>query len=81
MLNRILGPDDQDVRREQKIRGEQLPEFDAIRRYLGPAGCYSRSEDNGWFFTGVLLNKQARYVDGSLPTAVTASREDSGSEN
>ena len=37
-LNRLLGPDDEDVLREQKIDGSQLPDFQAVRRYLGPAG-------------------------------------------
>ena len=32
-------------------------EGDAVRRYLGPAGVYVRSEDNGWYVAGCLLSK------------------------
>ena len=35
--------------REQKIDGRQLPDYEAVRRYLGPAGMFLRSEDDGWF--------------------------------
>jgi hypothetical protein len=76
MLNRLMGPEDKDVLRKQSIDGSQLPEFEAVRRYLGPGGGYSRTEDDGWFVSGVLLNKQALYLDGSEASAVTASRPD-----
>ena len=33
------------------------PEFDLVRRYLGPSGLFTKSEDNGWFITGCLLTK------------------------
>jgi hypothetical protein len=68
-LNRLLGPDDPDVLREQKIEGGRLPDFQAVRRYLGPAGLFMRSEQDGWFISGVLLDKQALYVDGLGPSA------------
>jgi hypothetical protein len=65
------------VLRKQRIDGSNLPEFEAIRAYLGPAGGYMRSEPNGWYVTGVLLNKQAQNSDSSEASAVTAEREDS----
>ena len=73
MLNRMMGPEDKDVLRKQSIDGSQLPEFEAVRRYLGPGGGYSRTEQDGWYVSGVLLNKQALYLDGSPSSAVTAS--------
>jgi hypothetical protein len=76
VLNRLLGPEEKDVLREQKINGAQMPEYDAVRRYFGPAGCFLRTEDDGWYATGVLLNKQANYLDSSQSPAVTASRDD-----
>jgi hypothetical protein len=59
--------------REQSIDGSKLPDFQAVRRYLGPAGLFSRSEDDGWFMTGVLLNKQALVADGGDPSAAEPS--------
>ena len=44
LLNRLLGPEDEDVLREQQIDGSQLPDFEAVRRYLGPAGLFLRIE-------------------------------------
>ena len=68
-LNRLLGPDDEDVLREQKIDGSQLPDFQAVRRYLGPAGLFLRSEQDGWYATGALLDKHAHYADGLEPSS------------
>jgi hypothetical protein len=59
LLNRLLEPEEEGVMREQVIDGSQLPEFQVVRRYLGPAGLYVRSEDDGWAITGCLLDKQA----------------------
>jgi hypothetical protein len=43
--------------REQKIDGHLLPDFQVVRRYLGPAGLFSRNDDDGWLFTGFMLHK------------------------
>ncbi len=59
VLNRLLGPDEKGILREQQIDGSKMPDFDAVRRYLGPAGVYVRSEDDGWFIAGCLLSKDA----------------------
>lgn len=59
VLNRLLGPDEKGILREQQIDGSKMPDFDAVRRYLGPAGVYVRSEDDGWFVAGCLLSKDA----------------------
>jgi hypothetical protein len=50
---------DEGVVRKQRIDGSALPNFEAVRRYLGPAGRVLQSERDGWFFTAALLNKQA----------------------
>ena len=57
-LNSLLGPEDEDVLREQEIDGSQMPEYQVVRRYLGPAGLFLQTEKNGWFITGCLLNKE-----------------------
>lgn len=45
--------------RKQRVDGTSLPSFEAVRRYLGPAGHVVRSDKDGWFITGALLNKEA----------------------
>ncbi len=72
LLNRILGPDEKDVLRKQSIDGRRLPDFQAVRRYLGPTGNFMRTEEDGWYVGGVLLDKHALYVD-QTPTPIASS--------
>ena len=58
-LNAVLGENEDDVLRPQKIDGSKLPNFEAVRRYLGPAGTVVRSEKNGWFLIAFMLNKES----------------------
>jgi len=62
LLNRMFTQDEDEyegILREQKIDGQELPPFEMVRRYFGPAGTLVRSEDNGWFIVGATLSKQA----------------------
>ena len=62
LLNRLMTqPDDEDedILRQQKIDGRQLPAFEMVRRYFGPAGTIIRSEEDGWFVVGASLSKLA----------------------
>lgn len=67
ILNRLLGSDEEGVTREQQIDGSKMPEFQAVRRYLGPAGLYARpiyaqqgsKTEIGWLVVGCLLTKEA----------------------
>lgn len=45
--------------RQQKVDGALLPDFEAVRRYFGPHGRVVRSDQDGWFITGAILNTQA----------------------
>jgi hypothetical protein len=45
--------------RHQKIEGKNMPEYDVVRHYLGPAAFVGTSEPNGWFFRGFLLTKES----------------------
>lgn len=45
--------------RTQQLDGRKLPEYDRVRRYLGPAGIFVNSLEDGWFATGFFLSKQA----------------------
>lgn len=60
LLNELLGPDEKGILREQQIDGTKMPDFDAVRRYLGPSGMFVRSEENGWYMGGCLLSKDMR---------------------
>lgn len=58
VLNRLAaGDDEEEVVRKQQIDGTKMPEFDAVKKYLGPAGFFVISEDDGWLVTGCLLKK------------------------
>jgi hypothetical protein len=63
LLNQLLGPDEKGILREQQIDGTKMPEFDAVRRYLGPSGMYVQSEGEGWYMAGCLLNKTVRLAE------------------
>lgn len=61
LLNRMLTPpdvEDEGILREQKIDGRELPDFEMVRRYFGPAGTVVRSDADGWFVVGATLSKQ-----------------------
>jgi hypothetical protein len=45
--------------RKQRIAGSRLPDFEMVRRYLGPAGRVLRSEQDGWTYTDAMLQKEA----------------------
>ena len=45
--------------RKQRVDGASLPEFEAVRRYFGPHARVVRSDPDGWFITGAMLNKEA----------------------
>ena len=55
LLNTLLGPEERGVLREQQIRGEELPPYEQIRHYFGPAGAFVQTRDDGWFLSGALL--------------------------
>lgn len=74
LLNRLLGSDEDGVLRQQQIDGEKLPEYQVVRRYLGPAGIYVHSADDGWMVTGVMLSKDQVYdAQFQRPAITTAS--------
>jgi hypothetical protein len=58
-LNALFGEGDEESLREQKIDGSNLPDFDTVRRYFGPAGLTVHTEDNGWYIVGFSLDKQS----------------------
>ncbi len=57
VLNAVLGTGRRHELREQQIDGSELPDFEVVRRYLGPAGTVVTSEADGWFIKGAMLTK------------------------
>jgi hypothetical protein len=59
VLNRVLGSGEEGVTREQELDASKLPDYQAVRRYLGPAGFFVKTEPNedGWYVVGTLLRK------------------------
>ena len=66
-LNRLFGPEEKGVLREQQIRGDKMPDYDKVRVYLGPAGLFVQSEDNGWFVAGCVVKKPAGGMEAAGP--------------
>lgn len=59
LLNSLLGEGKEGVMRTQQIDGSKLPDYDSVRRYLGPAGMSLTTEPEGWMLTGFTLVKEA----------------------
>ncbi|NUQ61364.1 MAG: hypothetical protein HUU20_02680 [Pirellulales bacterium] len=55
MLNTIFGAGKKGVVRKQEIEGSKMPEYEVVRRHLGPAGSFAVTEDDGWFIKGMML--------------------------
>ena len=61
-LNALFTPEDaeEDELRDQELDGSKLPEFQVVRRYLGPGGFYIQTVDDGWTISGCLLTKELK---------------------
>ncbi len=57
-LNALSGAGKRGTPRQQRINGRHLPEFELVRRFLGPGASAVASEPDGWFIKGVLLNRE-----------------------
>tara|TARA_B110000263_G_scaffold146894_1_gene127408 strand:+ start:636 stop:2663 length:2028 start_codon:yes stop_codon:yes gene_type:complete len=58
ILSRLMGSSDGD-KTVEKIDVSKMPEFAAVAKYLGPSGTFVRTDDGGWFASGVVLRKAA----------------------
>ncbi|MDZ7615366.1 MAG: hypothetical protein U1E05_00085 [Patescibacteria group bacterium] len=57
ILNAGLGTGKRHELRKQKIDGSKLPDYEVVRRHLGPAGTLFSSLPDGWFIKGAMLTK------------------------
>ena len=59
LLNTVFAQGKKGAVRHQKIDGSKLPDYQVVRRYLGPAGFKATTEADGWFLKGFTLSKNA----------------------
>lgn len=57
LLNSLMGEEKDGIARAQQIDGSELPDYEIVRRYLGPAGIFGIVEEQGWFLKGFTLAK------------------------
>ena len=55
LLNTIFEADKKGVAREQEIEGGKMPDYELVRRHLGPAGTIATTQEDGWFIKGMML--------------------------
>lgn len=61
LLNALMGPREEGALRQQEIDGSKLPEFDLVKKYLGPGGLFVQTQaSGGWWIVGCLLAKEAQ---------------------
>jgi hypothetical protein len=62
-LNSMSSEGQEGVPRKQKIDGSQLPDFSTVQKYLGPAGSFVTSMDDGWLCVGLMMAPQPVVVN------------------
>ena len=81
VVNRVLSPEREDEPREQKIKADELPEFQVVRRYLGTMGHFLHTEENGWFVAGLSLPKDAEFREAEKEAVLTTAAAAAVDEN
>jgi hypothetical protein len=57
LLNRLNG-EKAAAKHMQKIDGSKLPDYEYVRKYLGPVGAVVETETDGWMISGFLLSQE-----------------------
>jgi hypothetical protein len=57
VLNTLFGAAKKGVPRKQEVDPQKMPDYEFVRRFLGPAGMHAVSEPDGWFLKGFMLPK------------------------
>lgn len=71
LLNLILGEDREGVTRKPRFDGATLPDFNVVRRHLGPSGSFTTSEPTGWFVVGFTVSKVTPLATDVTPNDTT----------
>jgi hypothetical protein len=58
LLNAMMSNGEEGAVRKQEIDGAKMPDFELVKKYLGPGGVYAQTEKEGWWVVGCLLKKQ-----------------------
>jgi hypothetical protein len=58
LLKEVLGDNKPGAVRRARLDGSKLPPYESVRRFLGPAGTFVVTQDDGWLVTGFMLNKE-----------------------
>jgi hypothetical protein len=66
LLNSMSAEAKEGLPRKQKIDGSQLPDFSTVQHYLGPAGSFVSSLDDGWMCVGLMLAPQSVVVNAPV---------------
>ena len=56
-VTHFFAEEDDKLLRKQQINAQNLPDYQVVRRHLGPGGLFIRTEPNGWLAVGVGLSK------------------------
>lgn len=69
ILNGILAPDAPAGAppRQAEIDASKLPDYQVVRRYLGPMGVWVESVNDGWYVVGAVLPKEATSAAPTTP--------------
>lgn len=74
IMDRLLRPKQEDKNNAQRVKGNRLPEFQDIQKYLMPSGMVVRSTPDGWRIQSFVLGPNATTDQGT--TALTAERSE-----
>jgi hypothetical protein len=81
LLNQVLGPKEKGVVREQKIESKNMPDFQVVRRYLGPVGLFVRAENDGMYSAATGLNKNVPMEPQLQDAPRAAGRDEADAKN
>lgn len=74
-LNQAFAPAKKGELRKQEIKGKELPEWEQVAGYFGPAGTYVQSEADGWLIRGCLLRHELAEGEPKRPEEVAGGRK------
>jgi hypothetical protein len=73
MLNQAFATKKGELRKAE-IDGSNLPAWEKVQGYFGPAGAFVQSEDEGWLIKGCVLEKALADGEPKKPEEVAGSR-------
>jgi hypothetical protein len=62
-INFLMGEEKEGVTRKPRLDGSKLPEYKIVERYLGPAGSFATSENDGWLLVGFTAGDDAQLAN------------------